>query len=104
MKKTTLFIVAVACMACGMTRESRENEACGETTATSAVCDITPHTRGDHEANAPWIAHLETLKPALAKQNEIDVYFKYGEPMGVYEVTILFYPKVTHNLKQKEKK
>ena len=85
-------------------RESRGNEACGETTATSAVCDITPHTRGDHEANAPWIAHLETLKPALAKQNEIDVYFKYGEPMGVYEVTILFYPKVTHNLKQKEKK
>lgn len=76
MKKITLIIVAAACVACGMTRESRENETCGEATATSAVCDITPHTRGDQEANAPWITHLETLKPALAKQNEIDVYFK----------------------------
>ena len=92
MKKITLIIVAAACVACGMTRENRENETCGETTATSAVCDITPHTRGDQEANAPWIAHLETLKPALAKQNEIDVYFKYSEPIGVYEVTMLWQP------------
>ena len=90
MKKITLIIVALACVACGMKGENRENR--DEEVTISAVCDITPHTRGDYATNATWIAHLEALKPTLTIQNEIDVYFKYNEPIGGYEITMLWQP------------